>query len=58
MDANAIATGHYASTTFGDFLENHDPVAGTLLCVCRRLLVLLSKVELWLCVEIHQQTSE
>jgi hypothetical protein len=37
MDANAIATGHYASTTFGDFLENHDPAAGTLLCVCRRL---------------------
>jgi hypothetical protein len=35
MDANAIATGHYASTTFGDFLEYHDPVAGTLLCVSR-----------------------
>jgi hypothetical protein len=31
MDANAIATGHYACTTFGDFLENDDPVAGTLL---------------------------
>jgi hypothetical protein len=29
MDANAIATGHYACTTFGDFLENDDAVAGT-----------------------------
>ncbi|XP_021927232.1 mitochondrial tRNA-specific 2-thiouridylase 1 isoform X2 [Zootermopsis nevadensis] len=28
MDANAIATGHYARTTFGSFLENYDPVAG------------------------------
>ncbi|XP_023708263.1 mitochondrial tRNA-specific 2-thiouridylase 1 isoform X2 [Cryptotermes secundus] len=28
MDADAIATGHYARTTFGDFLENDDPVAG------------------------------
>jgi hypothetical protein len=33
MDASAIATGHYARTTFGNFLENYDTVAGIqLLC--------------------------
>jgi hypothetical protein len=44
MDADAIATGHYARTTFGDFLENDDPVAGTLLYVCRRLFEMGSVV--------------
>lgn len=28
LDANAIATGHYACTTFGDFLENYDAKRG------------------------------
>jgi tRNA-specific 2-thiouridylase len=36
LDANAIATGHYACTTFGDFLENYDPSEGMqLLCLYR-----------------------
>jgi hypothetical protein len=57
MDANAVATGHYACTTFGNFLENYDAVAGIHnFCVYTRLvetvsLVLLLKMILW-CSEL------
>jgi hypothetical protein len=45
MDANAVATGHYACTTFGNFLENYDAVAGIHnFCVYTRLVETVSLV--------------
>jgi len=41
LDANAIATGHYACTTFGDFLEYYDTSAGMQFCVNTGLVVKL-----------------
>jgi len=41
LDANAIATGHYACTTFGDFLEYYDTSAGMQFCVDTGLVVKL-----------------
>jgi len=46
LEANAIATGHYACTTFGDFLEQYDTSAGMHFCVNTGLVVELKTV-LW-----------
>ena len=43
LDANAIATGHYACTTFGNFLEYYDTSAGMQFCVNAGLVVKLKE---------------
>jgi hypothetical protein len=59
MDADAIATGHYARSTFGSFLENYDTVAGIHnFYVYMKLaemasLELLQKLKFWYFVEIR-----